>query len=319
MMLLLGSYYPTSGGGGGEDNDAATAGSLYPDDGTCSSFSSSSNNNSMNVVIADIVNNNNNFGSSSSSCAYIENQTLYVMAPPSITSSNSNSNNNNNNNTTNDDGVVVEKKLSGGNSAFDGTNAIVVSYNSDGTAGAVWMLGYTANTSTNNSTDNQQQQQQQQQQGMWEQTGILQTPYEDQLGWSVSIHGSTIVVGAPGYNGKEVPLLISNGWYWSGRGNAIVMTKNEDNDNNDNNDSSSSSNSSGDVWVRQENELVPGEAEDTAGFGNSVDIAGRFVVSHTMDRLSILIFTNTHFPYHLSSYYAPSFCIEECECLIAVG
>ena len=123
-------------------------------------------------------------------------------------------------------------------------------------------------------------------------------------------------MGAPGYNGKEVPLLISNGWYWSGRGNAIVMTKNEDNDNNDNNSSSNSS--GGDVWVRQENALVPGDAEDTAGFGNSVDIAGRFVFSHTIwtDFQFSLFYQHS---LSISSFIMPSSCSEECECLIAVG
>ncbi|KAL3766044.1 hypothetical protein ACHAWU_002759 [Discostella pseudostelligera] len=245
---MMGSYYPTSIGGEEEES----AGSMYQDDGTCTS-----NNSSISIVLAGMNNiASSSSSSSSSSCAYITNQTIYIMAPSTST--------NNENGT-----VVVEKKLSGGNSAYFGDTAIIVSYNSDGTAGAVWVLDY-SNTNNNNGTTTTTTTSQQQQ-GSWEQTGILQTEYEDQLGWSVAIKGnSTFVVGAPGYQGMEVPLP-SDGWFWSGRGNAIVMTKIDDDDNGGGATS----------WVRQD-ELVPISANDTAGFGNSVDIA-------------------------------------ECECLIAVG
>lgn len=196
---------------------------------------------------------------------------------------------------TNENGTVVEKKLSGGNSAFDGDTAIIVSYNSDGTAGAVWVLGYNNNNGTS--------------QESWEQTGILQTEYEDQLGWSVAIKGnSTFVVGAPGYQGMEVPLP-SDGWFWSGRGNAIVMTK-IDNDDED----------GGATWVRQD-ELIPISADDTAGFGNSVDIAGRcqYHLYCISKRCFVLLLTQ-YLPFHRSS--SPSLLFtksKECECLIAVG
>lgn len=237
----MGSYYPTSIGG-----EEESAGSMYQDDGTCTI-----NNSSISIVLAGM----NNIASSSSSCAYIENQTVFIMAPSTST--------NNENGT-----VVVEKKLSGGNSAYYGDTAIIVSYNSDGTAGAVWVLDYN-NTNNNNGTTTTTTTTSQQQQGSWEQTGILQTEYEDQLGWSVAIKGnSTFVVGAPGYQGMEVPLP-SDGWFWSGRGNAIVMTKIDDDDDNGGGATS---------WVRQD-ELVPISANDTAGFGNSVDIAGRCLLS----------------------------------------
>lgn len=42
--------------------------------------------------------------------------------------------------------TAVEKQLSGGASALDGDSAVVVSYNEDGTAGAVWALGRTDGT-----------------------------------------------------------------------------------------------------------------------------------------------------------------------------
>ncbi len=265
-MMTRGSYYPTSVSSGGEE-----AGSLYQEDGTCS------NNNSSTTVIADIT-----ISNFALSCAYIVNQTVFVVAPVLLPDSSNAANS-----------VIVEKKLSGGNSAFDDKNAVIVSYNSNGTAGAVWVLGYNHNTTGS-----------QQQQGMWEQTGILQTDYEDQLGWSVAIKGNTFVVGAPGFQGREVPLTQSDGWYWSGRGNAIVMTKNDDA-------------GAGASWVRQK-ELIPGVADDTAGFGNSVDIAGRLPPKDNP------CFTHVAFPFHNSHISIFLFvtnisCFTECECLIAVG
>ena len=85
-------------------------------------------------------------------CTFQKVQTVKVTAPVPI-----------GNNT-------IQKKLSGGTSSYDTNNALIVSYNADGTAGAVWTItkeGDNANS--------------------WDQTGILQTNDEDQLGWSVSI------------------------------------------------------------------------------------------------------------------------------------
>ena len=177
------------------------------------------------------------------SCEYKKSETVVVSAP---SYENVPSNSNNTNVT-----VVVEKKLSGGASAFDGNNAVIVSYNRNGTAGAVWALSL-----NDNGTDTS-----------WEQTGVVQTNDEDQLGWDVAIKGDTFVVGAPGHEGKDIPLI--DGWYWAGRGVAIVMAKKvvgEDYQDVDNSSSASS-------WY-QEAILSPEVADDNAAFGTSVDIAG---------------------------------------------
>jgi len=177
------------------------------------------------------------------SCEYKKSQTVGVSAP-----SYENVPSNNTNVT-----VVVEKKLSGGASAFDGNNAVVVSYNGNGTAGAVWAL---SRNDDDDGTDTS-----------WEQTGVIQTNDEDQLGWDVAIKGDTFVVGAPGHKGRDIPLI--DGWYWAGRGVAIVMAKKvvgEDYQDVDNI-------SSGSSWY-QEAILSPEVADDNAAFGTSVDIAG---------------------------------------------
>ena len=132
--------------------------------------------------------------------------------------------------------TAVEKQLSGGASALDGDSAVVVSYNENGTAGAVWALGRTD--------------------GTWEQTAVVQTTAADQLGWGVAVRGDTFVVGAPGATaGREVGLI--EGWMWAGRGEAVVVAR----------DGPSS------PW-RQQAVLSPTVADDTADFGTSVAIAG---------------------------------------------
>ncbi len=156
------------------------------------------------------------------SCTYQNHQTVAVSAPSPPDS-------------------TIEKKLSGGTSAYDGNNAVIVSYNSDGSAGAVWALSKRSGEPD-----------------IWEQSSILQTSDSDQLGWSVSIKGDTFVVGAPGFEGSDIPLVTS--WYWAGRGKAMVMTRDE---------------SSGE-W-REEGVLLPSVADDNSDFGSTVDIAGEFV------------------------------------------
>mmetsp|Transcript_14204 Transcript_14204/g.30860 ORF Transcript_14204/g.30860 Transcript_14204/m.30860 type:complete len:565 (+) Transcript_14204:84-1778(+) len=151
------------------------------------------------------------------SCTYQKRQTVLVNAP--VPTGN----------------ATVEKKLSGGASAFDGENAVIVSYNGDGTAGAVWAL-------SKGGDDND-----------WEQTAMVQTDEEDQLGWGISIKGDTFVVGAPGHEGKDIPLI--EGWYWAGTGRAVVMAKNDDGG-----------------WDQQAI-LSPEVADDNAAFGSTVDIA----------------------------------------------
>jgi len=138
--------------------------------------------------------------------------------------------------------TVVEKKLSGGASAFDGDNAVIVSYNADGLAGAVWAL---SKISSSDGNDNRG----------WEQTAVVQTDDEDQLGWGVSIKGDIFAVGAPGHNGTDIPLI--QGWYWAGVGRAVIMAKNEDGSNG---------------WYEQA-VLEPGVADDNAAFGSTLDIA----------------------------------------------
>ena len=85
---------------------------------------------------------------------------------------------------------------------------------------------------------------------------MVQTNDPDQLGWDVSIKGETFVIGAPGHpEGREYPLIY--GWYWAGRGRAMVMSRGE----------------GGGGWSQQAM-LSPGDADDNAAFGNTVDVAG---------------------------------------------
>ena len=169
-----------------------------------------------------------------SACSYENRQTVKVSAPVPT--------------------VNVEKKLSGGTSAYDGNNAIVVSYNTDGVAGAVWVLSKRASG--------------------WVQTGRFQSANEDQLGWGVAIKGKTAVVGAPGHKGKYMPTPY--GGYWAGRGKAIVLNQNENG-----------------IWVR-EAVLMPNVADDNSAFGSTMDIAQNIIAVgawHDRDsRGSVFIF-----------------------------
>ena len=155
-------------------------------------------------------------------CTFQKVQTVKVTAPVPI-----------GNNT-------IQKKLSGGTSSYDTNNALIVSYNSDGTAGAVWTItkeGDNANS--------------------WDQTGILQTNDEDQLGWSVSIKNTMAVVGAPGHNGQEkVQMSPPFDWYWAGKGKAIVMSQQDG------------------EWI-EEAVLLPNDEfdiDDNSAFGSTVDV-----------------------------------------------
>jgi len=136
---------------------------------------------------------------------------------------------------------TIQKKLSGGTSSYDTNNALIVSYNSDGTAGAVWTItkeGDNANS--------------------WDETGILQTTDEDQLGWSVSIKNKMAVVGAPGHNGQEkVQMSPPFDWYWAGKGKAIVMSQQDG------------------EWI-EEAVLLPNDEfdiDDNSAFGSTVDVS----------------------------------------------
>ena len=164
--------------------------------------------------------------SSSSTCTYQKSQTVQVAAP---TIPNSNS-----------------SRISGGTSYYDGNTALIVSYNSDGTSGAIWTI------SKLNAGDPIFER--------YEQTGLLQTPnVPDQLGWSVSIKRTHAVIGAPGEDGKEMVQMVPPfDWYWAGRGKAIVMSQQEGGD--------------GGEWM-EEQVLLPDNIDDTASFGSTVDIA----------------------------------------------
>jgi len=136
---------------------------------------------------------------------------------------------------------TIQKKLSGGTSSYDTNNALIVSYNSDGTAGAVWTItkeGDNANS--------------------WDETGILQTTDEDQLGWSVSIKNQIAVIGAPGHNGQEkVQMSPPFDWYWAGKGKAIVISQQDG------------------EWI-EEAVLLPNDEfdiDDNSAFGSTVDVS----------------------------------------------
>jgi len=187
-------------------------GNALEDDGTCDSDPST-----LSPVVDDRA----------SGCAYELIQTVRVSAPATEN---------------------VTKMLSGGTSAFDGDSAVIVSYSSDGTAGAVWALGKGGGDDDGRPS--------------WEQTAAFQTSESDQLGWGVALEGSTFVAGAPGQNATDWMGLVK-GWHWAGRGKALVMGKRrKDEDTGEGEDE----------WY-EEAILIPGEAEDTADFGNSVAIA----------------------------------------------
>ena len=211
--------FPTYGffDGGGTQNK---------DDGSCSSDPA--------LLTTPVIHNNDD-----NQCIFQLRQTVKVTSPL-ITGIN---------------GTVLQKKLSGGTSSTDGNDSFIVAYNSDGSAGAVWMIG------KRNTTTVAEQEEEQQEEQVWEQMGILQTTDEDQLGWSVSIKNSMGVIGAPGQDGKEMPTTDGMGWYWAGKGKAIVMTKQQsDNDN-------------GEEWVEEAVLLPKTEAAENAAFGSTVDIA----------------------------------------------
>ena len=127
----------------------------------------------------------------------------------------------------------------------------------------------------------------------------------DIYGWDVAIKGDTFVVGAPGYEGKEVGLI--EGWMWAGRGRAMVMARE---------DSSSPSS-----WYRQAI-LSPNIAEDNADFGTSVDIAGEVLprLKHvSFFSLVVLCQLSTAFAQSDTFSVSATLNVKECECLIAVG
>lgn len=98
--------------------------------------------------------------------------------------------------------------------------------------------------------------------GIWEQTKVIQTSETERFGWSPSIKGNTIVVGAPGYGGSTVFDNQLN-TYWEGRGRAIVMKR-------DNNG----------AWNEQA--ILSPEVTSSngnAGFGISVGIAGELLMN----------------------------------------
>ncbi|KAL7553736.1 hypothetical protein ACHAWF_018555 [Thalassiosira exigua] len=135
--------------------------------------------------------------------------------------------------------VRTEKKLSGGASAFSGSTAAIVAYDSDGREGGVWLLERRDLGALGDS---------------WEVAKAIQTEGPDQLGWGVGLDGGTLAIGAPGKDGREEPGIV--GWYWTGTGEARVWEKNGE----------------GGAWEETAT-LAPEGADDSASFGNSVDVA----------------------------------------------
>ena len=141
------------------------------------------------------------------------------------------------------------QQLSGGTGAIDGGVAVVVSYDPTGMAGAVWIAERGAAGAA------------------WEQAYVVSPPSDgggggggDQLGWSVSVSGGTVVIGSPGYLGGDVPNIDGSGWDWRGRGRAIIVSKDD----------------AGDSWYEAailEPSDEGGGSGDFAGFGNSVDVS----------------------------------------------
>jgi len=225
-------------------------------------------------------------------CRY-QKSSIVVVSAPSYDTLLSSSNGNASGNNASNNITKVEKKLSGGASAAQGNDAIVVSYNVNGTEGAVWSLGRDGSSNSGNNNDNDNENNggsnspnnnnpNNNDNNEWSQTSTLQTIHPDQLGWDVSLSGRTFVVGAPGSRGKEI-YLNKYGWYWAGRGVAIVMNKNGNNG----------------KWRRVDT-LIPGVAEENADFGTSVGVAEcECLIAvgawHDRDsRGSVYIFSNTN-------------------------
>lgn len=133
----------------------------------------------------------------------------------------------------------VSQEMFGGASQFDGNTAVVTQYDeqsADWGAGAVWILS--------------------KMNGIWEVTTAFQSSETEQFGWALSIKGDDMIaIGSPGYDGKTTFDSILN-MYWYGRGRVNVLRKD------------------GDAWL-QEASLLPTDADEKAGFGASLDIAGK--------------------------------------------
>lgn len=140
----------------------------------------------------------------------------------------------------------------GGANDFDGSNAVVVSYDESGDGnGAVWLLSEDGVT------------------GLWEQIGYLQSSESEQFGWGAAIRGDTLVVGAPSSSGYlELTSMFDT--MWVGRGRAVVIMKD----------------ASG-VWTEQA-VLSPSVADSNAGFGSAIAIAGERVVRNVILAVNVL-------------------------------
>ncbi|KAL9187550.1 hypothetical protein ACHAXT_001653 [Thalassiosira profunda] len=128
----------------------------------------------------------------------------------------------------------IDSKFWGSASDFDGTDAVIVSHSREG-GGAVWALSENA-------------------EGSWGQSAF-QSSWSDQSGWDVAVRNGIIVIGTPAYQGRDVEHWENDSSWWGGRGAAVVLARDE-----------------GGNWKEQAL-LVPSEADDIAGFGNSVAIS----------------------------------------------
>ena len=154
------------------------------------------------------------------SCEYQKSQDVIVSAPVSFL-------------------ALSSQQMYGGTSDFDGNHAVVVAYEEGSLygAGAVWVLGKDAG-------------------GTWEQVGSFQSDTTEQFGWDIAIRGSTLVIGAPGYEGTSTITTSMLDVLWVGKGRVYVMAKDGDGS-----------------WYRQAI-LSPSVADWNANFGKSVDVAG---------------------------------------------
>ena len=148
----------------------------------------------------------------------------------------------------------ISQEMFGGGGYFDGNTAIVTQYDSQTFlgSGAVWILSKVD--------------------GIWEATSAYQSSETEQFGWGLATKGDDMIaIGSPGYDGTTI-IDLSLNFVWSGRGRVTVMRK----------DGLGS-------WY-QEASLSPADADENAGFGISLDIAGKlsFIV------MTLLYFLSKH-------------------------
>ena len=122
-------------------------------------------------------------------------------------------------------------------SDLDGNNAVVVASDGDGISG-LWAFA-------------------RDRAGRWT-SSAFQTNGSDQFGWDVALAKGTIVVGAPGWEGRDIYHPTNTDFQmWGGRGAVFVITK------------------EGGNWNGQNTKLLmPKSASSNAKFGISVDISG---------------------------------------------